>query len=77
LPSPLVGVFVYFLFSLLWILAVLAAEGDTAAIDLVWCWGQVGSLPFSILSSLSWCVMVARAARLLFTGETIAPRQAF
>ncbi|MCT0201422.1 MULTISPECIES: hypothetical protein [Synechococcaceae] len=71
-----VGVFVYFLFSLLGLAVAGGPEVDTAAsIGLVL--GQVGQLPFSILSSLVGVLLVAVPALHYSTGETIAPRQAF
>jgi len=70
------GAFVYFLASLLGLAAAGGVEADrAAAIGLML--GQIGQLPFSILSSLVGVLLVAVPAMHYATGEIITVREAF
>ncbi|WP_259702829.1 MULTISPECIES: hypothetical protein [Synechococcales] len=70
------GALVYFLASMLGLAAAGGAEADSAAaIGLLL--GQIGQLPFSILSSLVSVLLIAVPAMHYATGEIITVRQAF
>lgn len=70
------GAFVYFLFSLLGLAVAGGPEVDSAAsIGLLL--GQIGQVPFTILSSLVGVLLIAVPALHYSTGETITAREAF